>query len=144
LLVENDDVDAMIVERTIRDLKIANQLVRANDGEQAIDYLRDRGNRSPCLILLDLNMPKMNGIEFLKEAKADEDIKMMPVVVLTTSHEQRDIVESFELSVAGYMVKSVDYAEFKETMRAINEYWTLSEIPEPASLKSELESIIPN
>jgi DNA-binding NarL/FixJ family response regulator len=72
----------------------------------------------------------MNGIEFLKIAKADEDLKKIPVVVLTTSDEQRDIVESFELSVAGYMVKSADYSNFVETIRVINLYWTLSEMPE--------------
>lgn len=130
MLVEDDDLDAMTVERAVRDLKITNQLVRVNDGEQAIDYLRDCSNRLPCLILLDLNMPKMNGIEFLKVAKADEDIKMIPVVVLTTSHEQRDIVETFELNVAGYMVKSADYAGFSEMIRMIDLYWTLCEIPE--------------
>ena len=129
LLVEDDDVDAMTVERALRELKITNQLVRVNDGEQAIDYLRDRSNRSPCLILLDLNMPRMNGIEFLKVAKADENIKMIPVVVLTTSHEQHDVVESFELSVAGYMVKSANYAEFSEIIHMIDQYWTLCETP---------------
>jgi len=130
LLVDDDDIDAMTVERAMRDLKITNQLIRANDGEQAIDYLRDRDNRTPCLILLDLNMPRMNGIEFLKAAKDDDDLKMIPVVVLTTSHEQRDIVESFELSVAGYMVKSADYAEFSEIIRMINLYWTQCKTPD--------------
>jgi len=129
LLVEDDDIDAMTVERAIRDLKITNQLIRVNDGEQAIGHLRDQDNRTPCLILLDLNMPKMNGIEFLKIAKADEDMKMIPVVVLTTSHEQRDIVESFEFSVAGYMVKSGDYSKFAEMIRMIDVYWTLSRMP---------------
>ena len=129
LLIEDDDLDAMTVERSLRDLGIANQLIRLNDGEQAIDYLRCRDNRPPCLILLDLNMPKMNGIEFLKVVKADEILRMIPVVVLTTSCEKRDIVKSFELSAAGYMVKSADYAEAARIIRMIDKYWTLSETP---------------
>lgn len=144
LLVEDDNIDAMTVKRAMKELNITNTLVRACDGEQALDYLRDKANEKPCLIFLDLNMPKMNGLELLKIVKQDEDLKTIPVIVLTTSGEQCDIVESFKLGVAGYMVKSVDYAEFKQTMRVIDEYWTLSELPEPESLKSELESIIPN
>ncbi len=129
LLIEDDDLDAMIVEHSLRDLGITNQLIRLNNGEQAIDYLRGGDNHPPCLILLDLNMPKMNGIEFLKVVKADERLRMIPVVVLTTSREKRDIVESFELSVAGYMVKSADYAEAARIIRMIDKYWTLSETP---------------
>jgi len=130
LLVEDDNIDAMTVRRALKDLKVTNELIRVGDGEKALEYLRDKTTQNPCLILLDLNMPKMNGIEFLKIAKADEDLKKIPVVVLTTSDEQRDIVESFELSVAGYMVKSADYSNFVETIRVINLYWTLSEMPE--------------
>jgi len=81
------------------------------------------------VILLDLNMPKMNGIEFLKVAKADEDLKKIPVVVLTTSKEDQDKVNSFEYSVAGYIVKPVDYIKFVEAMRILNLYWTLCELP---------------
>jgi len=130
LLVEDDNIDAMTVRRALKDLKVTNELIRVGNGEQALEYLRDGSTENPCLILLDLNMPKMNGIEFLKVAKADEDLKKIPVVVLTTSDEQRDIVESFELSVAGYMVKSADYSNFVEMIRVINLYWTLSEMPE--------------
>jgi CheY-like chemotaxis protein len=130
LLVEDDNIDAMTVRRALKDLKVTNELIRVGDGEKALEYLRDKSTENPCLILLDLNMPKMNGIEFLKVAKADEDLKKIPVVVLTTSDEQRDIVESFELSVAGYMVKSADYSNFVEMIRVINLYWTLSEMPE--------------
>ena len=132
MLVEDDNLDAMTVRRAMRDSHVANELVRACDGEQALDYLRNSSNQMPCLILLDLNMPKMNGLEFLRIAKADEDLKTIPVIILTTSGEQRDIVESFELGVAGYMVKSVDYAEFTEMMRQIDKYWTLSRTPEQA------------
>jgi CheY-like chemotaxis protein len=129
LLIEDDNVDVMTVERVFRDLKIANQLVSMSNGEQALEYLRTNGNKKPCVILLDLNMPKMNGTEFLKIVKTDEALKKIPVVVLTTSSQQRDVVESFKLGAAGYMVKSVDYGKFVETIRTINLYWTLSELP---------------
>lgn len=129
LLIEDDNVDVMTVERVFRDLKIANQLVSTSNGEQALEYLRTNGNKKPCVILLDLNMPKMNGTEFLKIIKTDEALQKIPVVVLTTSSQQRDVVESFKLGAAGYMVKSVDYEKFVETIRTINLYWTLSELP---------------
>ncbi len=129
LLIEDDNVDVMTVERAFRDLKIANQLVSTSNGEQALEYLRTNGNKKPCVILLDLNMPKMNGTEFLKIVKTDETLKKIPVVVLTTSSQQQDVVESFKLGAAGYMVKSVDYGKFVETIRTINLYWTLSELP---------------
>jgi len=140
MLVEDDNIDAMTVSRAMKELHVANELVRASDGEQALDYLRNSGNRRPRLILLDLNMPKMNGLEFLRIVKDDENLKTIPVIVLTASGEQRDIAESFSLSVAGYMVKPVDYTEFKETMRVIDEYWTLSEMPEQLDRVRESKS----
>ena len=130
LLVEDDRLDTMIVERALKDLKVTNPLVNGVNGEEALKYLRDEANKKPCVILLDLNMPKMNGIEFLKITKADEVLKKIPVVVLTTSKDEQDIVESFELGVAGYIVKSADYKNFVETVRTINLYWTLSELPD--------------
>ena len=129
LLVEDDSVDAMTVSRAFKELKVVNQLVIRFNGEEALDYLRDNSNKKPCVILLDLNMPKMNGIEFLKVAKADKDMKKIPVIVLTTSKEDQDKVDSFELSVAGYIVKPVDYIKFVEAIRILNLYWTLSELP---------------
>jgi len=129
LLVEDDSVDAMTVSRAFKELKVANQLVIRLNGEEALDYLRGNSNEKPCVILLDLNMPKMNGIEFLKIAKADEDMKKIPVIVLTTSKDDQDKVNSFELSVAGYIVKPVDYTKFVEAMRILDMYWTLSEFP---------------
>jgi CheY-like chemotaxis protein len=128
LLAEDDSVDAMTVKRALKDLKVTNQLVHTTNGEEALEYLRNKDNTIPCLILLDLNMPKMNGIEFLKITKADDLLKKIPVVVLTTSREEQDIVESFKLSVAGYMVKAVDYKKFVEIVRTIDLYWTLSEL----------------
>ena len=129
LLIEDDDVDVMTVNRALRDSKVANQLVSIGDGEEAIEYLRDENATKPSIILLDLNMPKMDGAEFLKIVKADNILKKIPVVILTTSNSDRDVTESFELGAAGYMVKSVDYEKFVETIRAINQYWTLSKLP---------------
>lgn len=129
LLVEDDSVDVMTVKRAFRDLHVANPLVPAGDGEEALAYLRNNGTAKPCVILLDLNMPKMSGTEFLKVVKEDQTLKMIPVVVFTTSSAEQDIARSFELGAAGYMVKSVDYDKFIETIRTIDSYWTLSKLP---------------
>jgi len=129
LLVEDDRIDAMTVERALKDLKVKNELVRKVNGTEALEYLKDAGNRKPCVILLDLNMPKMNGVEFLKRVKPDEELKRIPVVVLTTSKEEHDVVDSFNLGVAGYIVKPADYKKFVEAIRMVDLYWTLSELP---------------
>ena len=130
MLVEDDTVDVMTVKRALKDINVANHLIVASDGEEALTYLRDEMNKRPEIILLDLNMPRMNGIEFLKAAKKNGVLKSIPVVVLTTSGDDQDKVDSFNLGVAGYMVKPVDYAQFVEVMKTINLYWTLSELPE--------------
>ena len=130
LLVEDDYVDAMTVKRAFSDLKVTNPLIHKLNGEEALEYLRGEGGQKPCVILLDLNMPKMNGIEFLKIAKADEELKKIPVIVLTTSKSDEDRVETFGLSVAGYMIKPTDYKKFMETVRIIDLYWSISELPE--------------
>ena len=129
LLVEDDEVDAMTVKRALKDLHVTNPLVLRENGEEALAYLRDPNNEKPCLILLDLNMPIMGGIEFLHLDKHDDALKAIPVVVLTTSQEQQDKVNSFNLGVAGYMAKPVAYLQFVEVMRTINAYWTISETP---------------
>lgn len=129
LLVDDDEVDAVIVQRTFKDLKIANKLVCKVDGEDALEYLREPANEKPCLILLDLNMPRMNGFEFLKIAKADNVLKRIPVVILTTSTDEGDVVKGFDMGIAGYIVKPADYAESVEGMKTINMYWTLSRLP---------------
>ncbi|MGE5296884.1 MAG: response regulator [Solirubrobacterales bacterium] len=123
----------MTVRRAFRDLKLTNPLKHAVNGEEALAYLQDPANEKPCVILLDLNMPKMNGTEFLAIAKNDPAIKKIPVIVLTTSSEERDIVQSFRLSVAGYIIKPVDYRKFVEAIRTIDLYWTLSELPHEAT-----------
>ncbi|SFH43355.1 Response regulator receiver domain-containing protein [Nitrosospira sp. Nsp14] len=129
LLVEDDQVDAMSVTRAFNEIQVTNQLVHVENGEEALDYLRDRNNDKPCIILLDLNMPIMNGIEFLGAVKNDEQLKHIPVVVLTTSEEQQDKLSSFGLGIAGYMSKPVDYRQFVEVIRSIDAYWTISEMP---------------
>ncbi len=126
LLIEDNHLDAMTAERTLKDLKVTNQMVQMANGEEALEYLRTKRDKKPCLIILDLNMPKMNGLEFLKVAKADNALKKIPVVVLTTSSEQQDIVESFKLGVAGYIVKPIDYKKLVDAIRRIEPCWTLS------------------
>ena len=129
LLVEDDQVDAMTVRRALREINVTNRLKIVGDGEAALAFLRTPENESPCIILLDLNMPRMNGIEFLRVAKQDETLRRIPVVVLTSSREEQDKVDSFHLGVAGYMIKPVDYQQFVEVMRTIDLYWTQSELP---------------
>ncbi len=128
--MEDDQVDAMTVKRALKDINVTNELDIVNDGEEALTFLKNFENEKPGIILLDLNMPKMNGIEFLKIAKKDESLKKIPVVVLTTSKEDQDKVDSFNLGVAGYMIKPVDYRKFVEVMKTIDMYWTLSELPD--------------
>ncbi len=130
LLVEDDAVDAMTVKRALRDINVTNRLVLKGNGEEALEYLHQEGTEHPCIIILDLNMPKMNGLEFLRAAKADERLRRIPVVVLTTSKGEKDRFESFDLSVAGYMLKPVEYPQFVEVVKNINLYWTLSELAE--------------
>jgi CheY-like chemotaxis protein len=130
LLVEDDKVDAMTVKRAMGDLKITNPLQHVFNGLEALEYLNSPTSEKPCIILLDLNMPKMNGIELLKVIKADQRFKKIPVVILTTSNAERDKTESFILSVAGYMLKPVDYKQFVDVIKDINLYWTISEIPD--------------
>ncbi len=130
LLVEDDKVDAMTVKRSLRDIHVTNRLLLAGNGEDALQYLREPNIDRPCIILLDLNMPKMNGLEFLQVLKQDTILKKIPVIVLTTSKNEQDKLESFRLGVAGYMIKPVDYQQFVEVVRTINLYWTLSEMPD--------------
>jgi CheY-like chemotaxis protein len=129
LLVEDDTVDARTVKRALDDLGATTPLIHLTNGEEALRYLRNDQNERPCIILLDLNMPRMNGIEFLRAIKDEENLKTIPVIVLTTSHEGRDVLDTFDLSVAGYVVKPVDYKRFVDTIRTIDRYWSLSQLP---------------
>jgi CheY-like chemotaxis protein len=130
LLVEDDDVDVMNVQRAFQKNRIMNNLIVAGDGVEALRMLRDgtvpEGRR---LILLDLNMPKMNGIEFLRELRADPKLRALSVVVLTTSDEEKDKVDAYKLNVAGYLLKPVTFVNFVDLMAALNKYWTLVEMP---------------
>jgi CheY-like chemotaxis protein len=128
-LVEDDAVDQMLLQRALSALGIKNRLDVANNGEEALELL-SRGEDRPCLILIDLNMPRMNGFEFLRALRQDESLGMIPVIVLTTSKEQKDVKESYRLGVAGYMAKPVDYLQFVELVKTIDRYWSLCEQPE--------------
>ena len=128
LLVEDDVADQKLIKASLKNQKIANELYVANSAEEALDFLYCRGAYSsgttpPALILLDLNMPGMGGKEFLKQIKSDEGIKQIPVVILTTSNAERDIIDSYRLQAAGYVHKPVTLDEFKQVMAEIEDYW---------------------
>jgi len=129
LLVEDDEIDIRSVQRSFGELRVTNPLVVTHNGEEALEYLKNEKNKLPGLILLDLRMPRMNGQEFLEVIKKDDKLKIIPVVVLTTSKEDEDKIDSFNLGVAGYMMKPVNYKDFVEVIRTIKMYWTLSESP---------------
>ncbi|MCU0606848.1 MAG: response regulator [Candidatus Edwardsbacteria bacterium] len=136
LLVEDDKVDVMTVQRAFKRNNIINPLHVVANGQEALDYLHNAGAcadqaacPTPGIILMDINMPVMNGIECLKALKADERLKKIPVIMLTTSKEECDRVESFRLSVAGYIIKPVEFEKFVEAVKVLNLYWTLSELP---------------
>lgn len=130
LLVEDDEVDVLNVRRAFQKNNIANPLFVASNGLEALEQLR--GNMIPRerrIVLLDLNMPKMNGIEFLRELRQDPELKQTPVVVLTTSNDERDRIEAYNLNVAGYLLKPVTFSNFCDVMTALNKYWALVELP---------------
>ncbi len=134
LLVEDDEVDVMTVRRAFKKGNITNPLYVAGNGIEALAILRgqpDQPSLIPTerrLILLDLNMPKMNGLEFLQELRADRQLRQIPVVVLTTSNEERDRFQAYQLNVAGYMLKPVTFSIFVEMMVTLNKYWMLCEM----------------
>lgn len=134
LLIDDDEVDVMTVKRAFKKNNITNPLYVAANGVEALAMLRGKemskllpGQRR--LILLDLNMPKMGGIEFLRELRADPELRVLTVIVLTTSNEDKDKVEAYNLNVAGYIIKPVTFTKFVEAMGTLNKYWTLSEMP---------------
>jgi CheY-like chemotaxis protein len=130
LLVEDDEVDVMNVRRAFDKNRIANPLYVAPDGVEALRMLRaDEVPKERRIILLDLNMPRMTGIEFLRELRADHGLSLTPVVVLTTSDDERDKINAYNLNVAGYLLKPVTFMNFVEVMAALNKYWTLVELP---------------
>jgi CheY-like chemotaxis protein len=130
LLVEDDEVDVMNVKRAFQKAHITNPLFVAGNGLEALEMLR--GSEIPKqrrLVLLDLNMPRMNGIEFLRELRKDPELSATPVVVLTTSTMDRDKFEAYNLNIAGYLVKPVTFSDFVELMTTLNKYWALVELP---------------
>lgn len=129
LLVEDDEVDRMTVKRAMRKLKIKNALHTAENGEEALHYLQNNVDKLPCIILLDINMPRMNGIEFLEIIKGKPIFRKIPVIVLTTSEEAQDRMDMFDLSAAGYIIKPVNFSHFLEVMDTIRKYWSLSKFP---------------
>lgn len=135
ILVEDDEVDVMNVRRALHRNNITSSLYVASNGLEALAMLGNNRTQSPVipverrLILLDLNMPKMGGIEFLQELRADPALRLTPVVVLTTSDREQDRVAAYNLNVAGYLLKPVTFNQFIEVMATLNLYWTLCEMP---------------
>ena len=132
LLVEDDPRDAELTLRALRKCNIANDVRVLGDGAQALDYLFGRGefakvgpSRLPRLILLDLKLPKVDGLDVLKAVKADPTLRAVPVVMLTSSSEERDLLESYRLGVNSYIVKPVDFGQFMESVRQVGLYWLL-------------------
>ncbi|HAN77362.1 MAG TPA: two-component system response regulator [Bacteroidales bacterium] len=129
MLVEDDQIDVMLTQKVFNANKIDNELVIVENGERAIDYLEHNPNQLPGLIFLDLNMPRMSGIEFLEIIKSNDSFKNIPVIVLTTSKNESDIDKCFKLGVAGYIAKPVIYNDFIEAIRVVKQYWSLSQLP---------------
>ena len=129
LLVEDDDVDAASVKRALAEMEDPPDVVHRTCAEDALVYLKDPNNGAPCVILLDLNMPGMSGLDLLRHIKRDTDLRIIPVIVLTTSSDECHVFDSFDLSVAGYIVKPFGHEKCVESMRAISRYWTLSQLP---------------
>src|ERR1700751_2363824 len=138
LLVEDDPNDLELTLTALEDYHLADEVVVAGDGAEALDYLYRRGafasreDRSPAVMLLDLNLPKVNGLEVLQQVKANESLRMIPVVVLTSSREERDMVASYRLGVNAYVVKPVDFREFVDTTRELGVLRALRETKERA------------
>jgi CheY-like chemotaxis protein len=130
LLVEDDEVDVMNVKRAFEKNNILNPLYVASNGLEALSMLREgKVPQARRLVLLDLNMPGMGGIEFLRELRADPKLRLTPVVVLTTSGDEKDRIDAYDFHVAGYLRKPVEFPNFMELTAALNKYWTLVEMP---------------
>lgn len=129
LLVEDNPDDAELTIRTLKKHNLANNLLHLEDGQEAIDFLFDDKNRMPKLILLDLKMPRVDGIEVLRKIKSDDQRKIVPVVVLTSSKEERDIVESYKLGVNAYIVKPVNFEQFVNAVTDLGLFWLILNQP---------------
>ena len=134
LHIEDDDIDSMIMGRAFKTLGIPHQIIRAKDGIEALDMLRGTGGKeklspTPQIVIIDLNMPRMNGIEFLKEIRTDENLRHLYVYVITTSNDEKDKAQAFRYCAAGYILKPVNMESFKEVLSALNNYWKVCEFP---------------
>ena len=140
LMVEDDPKDVELTLTALEDYKLANEVVVARDGEEALDYLYCRGNfttrppENPAVLLLDLKLPKVDGLEVLQQIKSDEKLRMIPVVVLTSSREERDMVASYTLGVNAYVVKPVDFHEFINAVKELGIFWAVINEPPPGSI----------
>jgi len=141
LVVEDDPRDIELTLTALDEYKLANEVVVTRDGKEALDYLycreqfASRPEESPAVILLDLKLPKVNGLEVLQQIRSDERLKMVPVVVLTSSHEERDMLASYKLGVNAYVVKPVDFHEFVNAVKELGMFWAIINQPPPGSAK---------
>ena len=141
LIVEDDPNDVELTLTALDEYNLANEVVVTRDGEEALDYLycrgnfKSRANDSPAVLLLDLKLPKRDGLEVLQQIKSDEKLKMIPVVVLTSSHEEKDVVASYKLGVNAYVVKPVDFHEFVNAVKELGVFWALINEPPPGSVR---------
>jgi len=129
LLIEDNPDDAGLAIRALKKNNLANNLLHLHDGQEAIDFLFDENNQMPKLILLDLKMPKVDGIDVLRRLKSDDKKKVIPIVVLTSSKEERDIVESYKLGVNAYIVKPVDFDQFVKAVTELGFFWLILNQP---------------
>jgi len=140
LLVEDDPKDIDLTLTALEEYKLANEVVVVRDGAEALDYLHTRGNyrsratENPAVVLLDLKLPKVDGLEVLQQIRSDETLKLIPVVVLTSSHEERDMVASYKLGVNAYVVKPVNFHEFVNAVKELGVFWALINQPPPGSV----------
>ncbi|HBT10585.1 MULTISPECIES: response regulator [Leeuwenhoekiella] len=127
LLIEDDRIEVMKLKRVLSKEALNHKLIEAKNGEEALTLLRDK-SILPDLILLDLNMPKIDGIEFLKILKADETLKYIPTVVLTTSSNHNDVKQCYEIGIAGYVLKPLKYEDYVTKLSGLLNYWSLNEL----------------
>jgi CheY-like chemotaxis protein len=141
LMVEDDAKDVELTLTALEEYNLANEVIVARDGEEALDYLYSRGEfktraaDNPAVMLLDLKLPKIDGLEVLKQVKSDEKLRMIPVVVLTSSKEERDMVASYKLGVNAYVVKPVNFHEFVNAIKELGAFWAVINEPPPGSVK---------
>jgi DNA-binding response OmpR family regulator len=141
LMVEDDNNDVDMTLAALEEYNLANEVTVTRDGEEALDYLYCRGkyqsrlNENPAVLLLDLKLPKVDGLEVLRQVKSDDKLKMIPVVVLTSSHEEKDMVASYKLGVNAYVVKPVDFHEFVNAIKELGVFWAVINVAPPGSVR---------